>query len=227
MSAFLDENGELITVSKSNPLPVAQSDGLEVSGTATSAAVLFTTSMLNYESITVQVTSAGTGCTITYETSCDSVTWVSSAGLSLTNIGYSRASYASATVDQFQFPRRGLYFRARVSTYGSGTVSIIAVLSKTPFVQLGSLYIGGGTSFEGGGTGINPIAIALEARTSSKTSVGNSTLVRPIGTVDGRLITRLNAIQKTSGNMQHLVVVSPIRQMLFCKLRQAQASRTT
>ena len=36
-------------VSSSNPLPVAQPDGLAVSGTATSAAVLFTTSMLNYE----------------------------------------------------------------------------------------------------------------------------------------------------------------------------------
>ena len=150
--------------------------------------------MLNYESITVQVTSAGTGCTITYETSCDSVTWVSSAGVSLTNLGSSRATSTSATVGQFQFSRRGLYFRARVSTYGSGTVSIVAVLSKTPFVQLGVLYIAGGISFEGGGTGTNPLAMGLEARTSSKTSVGNSTLVRPIGTVDGRLITRLNAI---------------------------------
>ena len=71
-----------------NPLPVSTPDGLTVSGTATSAAVLFTTSMLNYESITVQVTSAGTGCTISYETSCDNVTWASSACLYLSNVGY-------------------------------------------------------------------------------------------------------------------------------------------
>ena len=199
MSAFLDGNGKLVTVSSSNPLPVSTPDvstpdGLTVSGTATSAAVLFTTSMLNYESITVQVTSAGTGCTITYETSCDNVTWVSSAGVSLTNYGNSTASSTSTTVGQTQFSRRGLYFRARVSTYGSGTVSIVAVLSKTPFVQLGSIYITGGMSFEGGGTGTSPVAIGLECRTSSKTSVANSTLVRPIATVDGRLITRLNSI---------------------------------
>ena len=137
MSAFLYENGELITVSKSNPLPVSTPDGLTVSGTATSAAVLFTTSMLNYESITVQVTSAGTGCTITYETSCDSVTWLPCGGVPSTNLGASGAASTSTTVGQTQFSRRGLYFRARVSTYGSGTVSIIAVLSKTPFVQLG------------------------------------------------------------------------------------------
>ena len=164
-------------VSSSNPLPVAQTDGLSVSGTATSAAVLFTTSMLNYESITVQVTSAGTGCTISYETSCDSVTWVSSGGLPLTNLGNSQAASTSTAVGQTQFSRRGLYFRARVSTYGSGTVSIIAVLSKTPIVQLGLVSIGGGASPEGGGAGTGPIAIAAEARTSSKTSVSNATLV--------------------------------------------------
>ena len=185
---------DFVAVGASNPLPVAQSDGLEVSGTATSAEVLFTTSMLNYESITVQVTSAGTGCTITYETSCDSVTWVACGGVPSINLGASGSASTSITVGQFQFSRRGLYFRARVSTYGSGTVSIIAVLSKTPFVQLGLIYIGGGLSPEGGGVGTNPLAMGLEARTSSKTSVGNSTLVRSIATVDGRLITRLNAI---------------------------------
>ena len=181
-------------ISSDNPLPVSTPDGLTVSGTATSAEVLFTTSMLNYESITVQVTSAGTGCTISYETSCDNVTWVSSAGLSLTNTGSSQAASTSSAVGQTQFSRRGLYFRARVSTYVSGTVSIVAVLSKTPLVQLGLVAIGGGASPEGGGAGTSPIVIGLEARTSSKTSVANSTLVRPIATVDGRQIVRLDAI---------------------------------
>ena len=181
-------------VSSSNPLPVSTPDGLEVSGTATSAAVLFTTSMLNYESITVQVTSAGTGCTITYETSCDSVTWVSSAGVSLTNLGNSAASSTSTTVGQFQFSRRGLYFRARVSTYGSGTVSVVAALSKTPLVQLGLLNVGGGGFAEGAGAGVNPVPIGLEARTSSKIFVASSTIVRPIATTDGRQIVRLDAI---------------------------------
>ena len=167
-------------VSSSNPLPVSTPDGLEVSGTATSAEVLFTTSMLNYEGITVQVTSAGTGCTISYETSCDSVTWVSSAGLSLTNTGTSGSASTSTTVGQTQFSRRGLYFRARVSTYGSGTVSIIAVLSKTPLVQLGLIYVGGGTYPEGS-VGPNPVPIGLEARTSSKIFVASSTIVRQIG----------------------------------------------
>ena len=74
-------------VSSSNPLPVAQTDGLAVSGTATSAAVLFTTSMLNYESITVQVTSAGTNCLVSYEQSEDQTIWYSVSGISVTNYG--------------------------------------------------------------------------------------------------------------------------------------------
>ena len=181
-------------VSSSNPLPVAQPDGLAVSGTATSAAVLFTTSMLNYESITVQVTNAGTSCTITYETSEDEVTWQSTSGLTTSNIGASVNTTTSTTALILQFPRKASFFRARVSTYGLGTVSVVGTLSKVPVAQLGLMYIGGGLSFEGGGAGTNPIAIGAEARTSSKTSVTNAALVRPIATTDGRQIVRLNSI---------------------------------
>ncbi len=181
-------------VSSSNPLPVAQTDGLAVSGTATSAAVLFTTSMLNYESITVQVTSAGTSCTITYEASEDEVTWQSTSGLTTSNVGSSANATTSTTALILQFPRKASFFRARVSTYGSGTVSVVGTLSKVPVAQPGLTFIGGGLSFEGGGSGTNPIAVGLEGRTSSKTSVTNATLVRPISTLDGRQITRLNSI---------------------------------
>ena len=181
-------------VSSSNPLPVAQTDGLAVSGTVTSAAVLFTTSMLNYESITVQVTSAGSSCTITYETSDDNSTWISTSGLSFTNFGSSPLTTTSSAVGGMQFTRKGLYFRARVSAYGSGTVTAIGTLSKAPAVQQGLIVIGGGFSPEGGGVNTNPIPIAVEARTSSKTSVSNATLVRPISTLDGRQVIRLNSI---------------------------------
>lgn len=185
---------DVVPVSSSNPLPVAQSDGLEVSGTATSAAVLFTTSMLNYESITVQVTSAGTSCTITYETSDDNTNWITIGGLSFTNTGSSALATTTSSAGGMQFTRKGRYFRARVSTYGSGTVSVVGTLSKVPVAQLGLMYIGGGLFFEGGSAGTNPIVIGLECRTSSKTSVSNAALVRPIATTDGRLITRLNSI---------------------------------
>ena len=181
-------------VSSSNPLPIKQPDGLAVSGTATSAAVLFTTSMLNYESITVQVTSAGTSCVVTYETSDDGVSnWVSTSGLVAGNTGQNLLSIASTATGMFQFARKGLYFRARVSTYGSGTVTVISTLSKVPVAQFSGVYTYG-TGTEGGVTISNITPVAVEARTSSKTSVSSGQFVRPIATTDGRLITRLNSI---------------------------------
>ena len=196
-------------VSSSNPLPISQPDGLAVSGTvigtaanqATSgiATVLFTTSMLNYESITVQVTSAGSSCSITYETSDDSTTWVNSAGLNAASIGTSAISPITSTAVITQFPRKALYFRARVSTYGSGTVSVVGTLSKSPVAQLGTVVLAGvstvgGALSEGTAATTSPVLVGLEARTSSKTSVANASAVRPIATVDGRLVTRLNSI---------------------------------
>ena len=180
------------TVSEVNPLPVAQTDGLSVSGTATSAAVLFTTSMLNYESITVQVTNAGTSCTITYETSNDNLNWVGMGGLIINSTGNQPTSTTSTTVTMIQFSRKGLYFRARVSTYGSGTVTVIGTLSKAPTVNtLPALY---STHSEANAVSSGTFGIVAEGRTSSKTSVNNAQYVRPIATTDGRLITRLNSI---------------------------------
>lgn len=186
-------------VSSSNPLPISEPDGLTVSGTATSAAVLFTTSMLNYESITVQVTSAGTSCTITYETSDDNTNWVYSSGLNAASIGTSGIAPSTSTAVITQFPRKALYFRARVSTYGSGTVSVVGTLSKAPVAQLGVVTLSGvsavgGSLPEGNAATTSPVLVGLEARTSSKTSVANASVVRPIATVDGRLVTRLNSI---------------------------------
>lgn len=229
MSAWLQSDGTLVTasssnplpvdgnifndgraVSSSNPLPVAQPDGLAVSGTVTGVlanqatsgipTVLFTTSMLDYESITVQVTSAGSSCIITYETSDDNTNWVNSAGLNAANIGTSATSPITSTAVITQFPRKALYFRARVSTYGLGsTVSVVGTLSKSPVVQLGTLTLTGvsqvgGAVSEGTAATTSPVLVGLEARTSSKTSVANASAVRPIATVDGRQIVRLDAI---------------------------------
>jgi len=196
-------------VSSSNPLPVAQTDGLSVSGTVIGTAanqatsgiptVLFTTSMLNYESITVQVTSAGSSCSITYETSDDNTNWVNSAGLNAASIGTSTISPITSTAVITQFPRKALYFRARVSTYGLGTVSVVGTLSKSPVAQLGTVVLAGvstvgGALSEGTAATTSPVLVGLEARTSSKTSVANASAVRPISTVDGRQIVRLDAI---------------------------------
>ncbi len=156
-------------VSSSNPLPVAQTDGLAVSGTATSAAVLFTTSMLNYESITVQVTSAGTSCVITYEQSEDQTIWYSVSGISVTIAERLVTQQRTTSVAMiYIFPRKGTYFRARVATYSSpSTVSVVGTLSKSP-VNLTVEARLGGYANEGAAITNQPVPICLEGRTSEQ-----------------------------------------------------------
>lgn len=173
-------------------LPVSQLDGLAVSGTATSAAVLFTTSMLGYESITVQVISAGTSCTITYETSDDNTNWVSCGGLLVTATGAGASSTTTTAAGAIQFSRKCRYFRARVSTYGSGTITVAGTLSKAPANTVMPATYGAYSEAATLGSGLFPSAV--ESRTSSKTSVTSGAAVRPIATQDGRQIIRSNSI---------------------------------
>lgn len=184
---------DFVAVGASNPLPVSTPDGLTVSGTATGAAVLFTANMTGYESLTLQITSAGTSCTVVYEQSEDQTTWYSVSGISVTNAGASAPSSGTTSVAMYIFPRKGTYFRARVATYGSGTVALTGALSKTP-VNLTIEARLGGYANEGAAITNQPVPIALEGRTSSKTSVTSGQAVRPISTVDGRQVIRLNSI---------------------------------
>jgi hypothetical protein len=98
-----------------------------------------------------------------------------------------------------QFPKRAKYLRARVSVYGSGTVSVAYALSleDAPSVAAASVW---GQVAEGSSVGGNPVTIGVECRTSNKTSVGNGQIVRPIGTVDGKLIVRQHSIPENEWN---------------------------
>ena len=175
-------------------MPVQALDGLAVSGSVTSAAVLFSQDMLGYQSITVQVTSAGTTCTITYENSDDNTNWVNAAGISSTLATTGNAAVTSTTTGLWIFPRRGRYFRARVSTYTSGTVTVTGNCHLAPTIPLLSAQVNGTVNESGGVSGAVPVTIACEGRTSSKTSVGNAQIVRPIATVDGRQIFKPHSI---------------------------------
>ena len=173
----------------------ASPDCAEVSGTASGADVLFTVDMLNYASVTVNLTSAGSGCTIAWETSSDGLTnWVGVSGAVITpsqsSVGLSPSISA---INAVAIPKRLRYFRARVSIYGSGTVSVIGNLSSTPLItSVVSMCVG--PASEGANVSGVPLTISVEARTTTKTSVANGQVVRPIATQDGRLIMRPHSI---------------------------------
>lgn len=178
-----------------NRLPVDERDGFSVSGTATSAAVLFTQDLLGYNGISVQVTSAGTTCTITYECSDDNTTWYSTAGIASAAIqgtgGASQPTISSNSLTLNVFSKRARYFRARVSTYTSGTVSVVGTLHKAPGLALagvtGSVIVQG-TVAHGAAVAGSPVRASARALSANYTAVTTGQNADLVTTLVGSLI---------------------------------------
>ena len=163
-------------------------DGQQFSpASVTSAATIFTQDMTGYQSITVHVTSPGTSCTLQYETSEDNINWLSATGYN-SNVGTgSSAVSISTTAILMIFPKKGRYFRARVSIYGSGTVAVIYSLHKaTAVLTTGSIAVQG-PSASGTTVGGLPVVVGFDARTSNL-SVANGQGVYGVSTLAGAQI---------------------------------------
>lgn len=160
----------------------------------TSATTLFTVADTSgYGSISVQVTSAGSA-TITYETSEDATTWIATAGYNPASTGTSASVTTSTTATQLIFPLLGKQFRARVSTYTSGTVTVQGTLKKDT-VARNSVAIGNnvtivGNTAEAAAVGSTSIQTSYEGRTTNKTAVTTGQNVRPIATSIGAAINK-------------------------------------
>ena len=139
----------VVIASDQSSIPTTSADNLVVTGSVTSAtSVIASTETSGYSAVAVQVTSAGSTCTITYEVSNDNTTFFSVAGYTPLNLGDTVAVTASTTAIMLVFPISARYFRARVSTYGSGTVAATAVFKKTTVPTKSNFVgaIGAGTS---------------------------------------------------------------------------------
>lgn len=93
-------------------------------GDITSAVVLWAANVADIGQIDVKVYDNGGGSTITYETSADNSSWTAFTGGFVVTAGTLTAIGGSTTTAKgiFTFPVTAKYFRARVSTYVSGTV---------------------------------------------------------------------------------------------------------
>lgn len=180
-------------------------DGLAFSGTATSAAVLFTVDLLHYQSASVQVTSAGTGgTTITYEGSENNSDWIAVSGLGVGSTASSNAATTSTTATINQFARKARYFRARVSTYGGGTVTVAGTASKTSAltnVALGTLtVIAGGTAAHDAPVSGQPIRIAARAQSANYTAVASGDTADVLCTLVGAMVNKPYSIPEADWN---------------------------
>lgn len=100
-----------------------------ISGTASSATVLWSGDMSGYSAVTWQYTSIGSGNTVVFETSNDNAIWSSSVGyLATTANGIPTPAQTLNTTAQYIANKSARYGRLRVSTYGSGTISLVGSL---------------------------------------------------------------------------------------------------
>jgi hypothetical protein len=163
-------------------------DMLEVGPvSATSAAVLFSQDVSAYRSVAVQITSAGTGCTVTYEASNDGVTWTAVAGYtpSSTGSGATAPQTTSSSALLLVFPCVARYFRARVSTYTSGTVTAIAEFRTDTLAPVG-INVGNTVAVAFTGT-TAPTSAATGAMTKARVKAAATTNATSVKAAAGRL----------------------------------------
>lgn len=153
----------------------------------TSATTIFSQDLTGYESISVQVTSAGSA-TITYECSDDNTTWYTSAGNATS--GTAGAETTSTSLSIRLFPRRARYFRARVSAYSSGTVTVVATLHKSPASTPNILTATGITGAAAHDAAISgaPVRLGARALTANYTAVATGDVADLVTTLVGALV---------------------------------------
>lgn len=132
--------------------PVASGVG---NASVTSATTIFSVDTSGYNGISVQITSAGTTCTVTYEGSNDNATWNTVPFIS--SVVNSAGSTTSNSLIGGNIPCLYRFMRARVSTYGSGTVTAYYAMRRTYVANVfgvTALSVGGQTDATAGPTAL-------------------------------------------------------------------------
>jgi len=109
-------------------------DATVTSGSVTSATVVVSASTAGFAGGSFQITSIGTGNTVAFEQSNDNVNWQQ---LIIQPNFYSPPSASAAALGIYPYVTSAAYVRARVSTYGSGTVSVALAQKRAPAVTTG------------------------------------------------------------------------------------------
>lgn len=134
--------GNPLSVSTPDAGPQQTNTSNQITGTCSSSCLntaLFTVDTTGYQSISVQVTSAGTGATISYQSSDDAVcssatNWISVIGSPSTSTINGYPAQSSGTTGELYFPTRDHCFRAYITSYSSGTVSIESYLRSSTYI---------------------------------------------------------------------------------------------
>ena len=140
------------------------SEAATIAGSVTSATTVVSASNNLYMGGSFHVTSAGTTCTITYEQSNDGTNWVT---LPVVSAAVANAAPVTTTTAAglYTYVSSAAFVRARVSTYTSGTVSL--VLSQKQQVTPAA-----GVSLAAGSSGIGSVSVSGTATVSGNINLG-------------------------------------------------------
>jgi len=165
LAAVNTKLGAALNVSPDNVL-----DNLTTSASVSSAATVVSVGTAGFNGGSFQVTSAGTGCTVTYEQSNDNSTWLP-LNVVPSSLVSTNPTTTSTTTGIYSFSNAAAYVRARVSTYGSGTVTI-ALTQKRFAPPVANVSISAGSQTIGNLARQNGFTDSTATLTASSTFTG-------------------------------------------------------
>lgn len=189
-AAYALPDGSIQPVASASPLPVVCAplpasaahignvfiddvpDGPVLSGSVTAAGTIVSSTLNGYAGGAFQVLSSGSGCTITYEHSVDGATWLALPVL-VSNIATGTPSATSTSNGIYSFGSSAAFVRARVSVYGSGTVSVALVLKRRPLNVIGTSLAGGNAAI--GTVGVSG-TVSVSGTVNTNTGYTDSTV---------------------------------------------------
>lgn len=157
------------------PLPVTDTDSAVLGPyTATSATNLFSIDTTGYKSVMVQLYGTWAG-TVTFETSNDNTNWSNVNYVNSASSGSSAGGATTTANGAYTFPAVLRYFRARVSTFTSGTFSATAMM-RHESISFNSVFAYVSQTLQTGAPGGTTTGIKSAATTNAtslKTSAAN------------------------------------------------------
>ncbi len=186
----------IATEDLSNPVAITSDQmGLDgaISGpySVTSATDVHIWDMKGYAALDVQITSAGTSNQMIFETSNDGTNWTTAGAYEVggdgnpTNVGF------TATANRiYDVPRRGRYTKLRVTSYNSGTVTVIASYKTTQAYMMGSSAVRGTQQSGQGLSSTNLFGLAAYSLTANPSALGNGQAARVMATSLGQIVVR-------------------------------------
>jgi hypothetical protein len=193
-----------------NAAVVVALDNYALNGTigysATSATTLWQVSTAGYESLVVQITSAGSATTVIEGSHDGGTTWTTIIGQNLGALANAVAS--AAAVGLYQYPCCAPLMRQRVSVYTSGTVNVIPVLRDAPMEPVINITSVGSI------TQIGQISAAVASN--------STTLVR----VKAAATTNATSVKTTAGNLYGGILSNTTASNLFVKFYNKASAPT-